>query len=142
MPQAVKVYSKAVPLTTYAQLERSFRDNDFGIYLIAFVRPFGRPFMPMTAGDLTGCSPSRRERSLTPTQSLISRVSLIACIALGITRARAQDVRMLVRGGLLHRRRTWNGSRMLGFPWIAVFQNAIIVLVRALLLVSSSTNDR
>lgn len=57
MPQAVKVYSKAVPLTTYAQLEHSFRDNDFGIYLIAFVSPFGRPFMPMTAGDLKDARP-------------------------------------------------------------------------------------
>ncbi|MCJ1365647.1 hypothetical protein MMC16_004772 [Acarospora aff. strigata] len=33
--EALKIYSKAVPLTTYAQLERAFRDNHFRIYLIA-----------------------------------------------------------------------------------------------------------
>lgn len=44
--QAVKVYSKAVPDTTYAQLERSFRDNNFKIYLIAIVR-----VAPRIAGD-------------------------------------------------------------------------------------------
>ncbi|KAI9826675.1 MAG: hypothetical protein M1819_007309 [Sarea resinae] len=31
----VKIYAKAVPGTTYAQLERAFRDKGFGVYLIA-----------------------------------------------------------------------------------------------------------
>ena len=35
--QALKVYTKAVPLTTYAQLENSFRKNKMSIYLIALV---------------------------------------------------------------------------------------------------------
>ncbi|MCJ1371150.1 hypothetical protein MMC20_002365 [Loxospora ochrophaea] len=35
---AVKVYSKAVPDTTYEQLERSFRQNDFSVYLIAYAK--------------------------------------------------------------------------------------------------------
>ena len=35
--QAIKVYSKAIPQTTYEQLERAFRTNNMNTYLIAFV---------------------------------------------------------------------------------------------------------
>ena len=36
--QAINVYSKAIPETTYDQLERAFRTNGFNTHLIAFVR--------------------------------------------------------------------------------------------------------
>ena len=34
---ALKVYCKAIPQATYAELEKAFRKNDFNIYLIATV---------------------------------------------------------------------------------------------------------
>ncbi|KAI9791694.1 MAG: hypothetical protein M1835_000129 [Candelina submexicana] len=33
--EALKIYSKAVPLTTYKQLEQTFRENGFNVHLIA-----------------------------------------------------------------------------------------------------------
>lgn len=35
--QAIQVYQKAVKEVSYEQLERSFRTNDLGIYIIAVV---------------------------------------------------------------------------------------------------------
>lgn len=35
--QALQVYSKAVPLSTYADIEKKMREEDFKIHLIALV---------------------------------------------------------------------------------------------------------
>ena len=36
--QGIKIYSKAVPQATFADIERKMREDNFNIYLIAMVR--------------------------------------------------------------------------------------------------------
>lgn len=59
--QAIKVYTKAVPATTYAQLEKSFRVNKMRYHLIAQVRAF-QACIPNLWESLMGWLHHRRKK--------------------------------------------------------------------------------
>lgn len=88
--QAIKVYTKAVPATTYAQLEKSFRINKMRYHLIALVWSF-QACIPKLWESLMGVLHDRRKRQETLGPLSISRVSSIARIPLATMKTLSRD---------------------------------------------------
>ena len=72
------MYVKAVPETTYDQLERAFRSGNFNVWIIGYVKISEQVYM-IDWADLD-CSLLRRESSTKATPMSISKARLIASI--------------------------------------------------------------
>ena len=113
--QALKVYVKAVGDVTYNELERSFRANDIGIYIIGIVSSV------IAADDILSTLTGRYHRSLlrvnssTPTPWSICKASVTASTRWATSSRRAPVLPRWPPFGLKTTRTILNASKMLVF---------------------------
>lgn len=102
--QSIQAYQKAVKEVSYEQLERSFRTNGTGIYIIAMVSPISMSsLVPYT--DLC-CRSLAKAKYLTLIPSLIFRERKTASTKSAISSRRLRVPKSSPRCGRLLRRRT------------------------------------
>lgn len=118
------MYCKAVPDTTWSQLEVAFRNFKFNTFLIARVSRLS-PIIYHIADPMQ----NRRRNSSSLRRSSICKASRTVNLKSDFISPTNLDARSLPKGGRPPQLRTWRVWKMLESPWTVAFRNVDAVMV-------------